>query len=199
MARRSPKENRQFCFIAFLAVCKRNRRECIRIPPGKWLRQIPKTFTVMRKRSSGGAMRRRDRTKRWGVRPGYGILLAILPLMLVWGCVSGGMVIRDLDELNQDPLSYPDRSAADAPFLPLPEQSRLSAEFNLLYFAPWHRTAPRHTREMASSGFRKYAAAPGYGQGGHPHPGDWVPKMAANAHIEDYAKRIFPAVTVNPT
>lgn len=143
-------------------------------------------------------MRRRDRTKRWGVRPGYGILLALL-FMMVWGCVSGGAVIRDLDELNQDPLSYPDRNAADAPFLQPPEQSRLSAEFNLLYFAPWHRTAPRHTREMASSGFRNYAAAPGYGQDGHPHPGDWVPKMAANAHIEDYAKRIFPAVTVNPT
>ena len=144
-------------------------------------------------------MQKRGTAKRWGDRPGYGILLALLLFLLVWGGVAGGAVIRDLTDLSQDPLSYVDRNTADDPLLPAPEQARLNAESDLLYFAPWHRTEPRHTPELASWGFREYAGNPGYGKGGRPHPPDWIRKMAVNAHIDDYPQGIFPAVTVNRT
>jgi len=127
----------------------------------------------------------------------FRLLLAVLLFILVWGGVAGGAVIRDLTGLSQDPLSYVDRNAADTPLLPVPEQARLNAESDLLYFAPWHRTEPRHTPELASWGFREYAGDPGYGKGGRPHPQDWIRKMALNAHLDDYPQGIFPAVTVN--
>ena len=76
--------------------------------------------------------------------------------------------------------------------LPASELARLNAESDSEHFAPWHRTAPRHTPELASWGFRKYAANTGYGKDGRPHPPDWVRKMAANAHIEDYPQGTFP-------
>jgi NLPC_P60 stabilising domain, N term/SH3 domain (SH3b1 type)/NlpC/P60 family/SH3 domain of SH3b2 type len=142
-------------------------------------------------------MRKRETAKRWEERPRYGILLTLLLFILVWGGVASGAVIRDLGDLSQDPLSYLDRSTADDPLLPPPEQARLNAESDLLYFAPWHRTEPRHTPEQASWGFREYAGTPGYGKGGRPHPKDWIRKMAANAHLADYPQRMFPAVTVN--
>jgi len=129
----------------------------------------------------------------------FRLLLTVLLFLLVWGGVAGGSVIRDLTDLSQDPLSYVDRNATDTPLLSAPEQARLNAESDLLYFAPWHRTEPRHTPELASWGFREYAGNPGYGKGGRPHPPDWIRKMAANAHLDDYPQGIFPAVTVNRT
>ena len=129
----------------------------------------------------------------------FRLLLTALLFLLIWGGVAGGAVIRDLTDLSQDPLSYVDRNAADTPLLSAPEQARLNAESDLLYFAPWHRTEPRHTPELASWGFREYAGNPGYGKGGRPHPPDWIRKMAVNAHLDDYPQGIFPAVTVNRT
>ena len=127
------------------------------------------------------------------------LFLTICLFVLVWSGVAGGAVIRDLTDLSQDPLSYVDRNAADTLLLPAAEQARLNAESDLLYFAPWHRTEPRHTPDLASWGFREYAGNPGYGKGGRPHPPDWIRKMAVNAHLDDYPQRIFPAVTVNRT
>ena len=129
----------------------------------------------------------------------FRLLLTVLLFLLVWGGVAGGAVIRDLTDLSQDPLSYVDRNAADTPLLSAPEQARLNAESDLLYFAPWHRTEPRHTPELASWGFREYTGNPGYGKGGRPHPPDWIRKMAVNAHLDDYPQGIFRAVTVNRT
>lgn len=126
-------------------------------------------------------------------------LFWIVPLILIWGGVAGGAVIRDLTDLSQDSLSYVDPKTADIPFLPAPEQARLNVEFDLQYFAPWHRTAPHHPPELASWGFRKYAGKPGYGKGGRPYSPDWIRKLAANAHLEDYPRGIFPAITVNRT
>jgi cell wall-associated NlpC family hydrolase len=124
---------------------------------------------------------------------------AVLLFLVVWNGVAGGAVIRDLTDLSQDPLSYVDRNAADAPLIPAAEQARLNAEFDLQYFAPWHRTEPRHTPALASWGFREYGGNPGYGKGSLPHPPDWIRKLAANAHLDDYPQGIFPAVTVTRT
>jgi hypothetical protein len=127
-------------------------------------------------------------------------LVSMISLLLLFWCgVSGGAVIRDLTDLNQDPLSYVNGNAADTPLLPAMEQARLNAEYDLQYFAPWHRTEPRHTPELASWGFRKYAGNPGYGKGGRPHPPDWIRKMAVNAHVDDYPQGGTPGVTVNRT
>ncbi|MBN2437883.1 MAG: SH3 domain-containing protein [Deltaproteobacteria bacterium] len=142
---------------------------------------------------------RLDRTRVRGrcnlLRP----VLAVLLFVLTWTGAAGGAVIRDLTDLSQDPLSYVDRNAADVPLIPAPEQARLNAEFDLQYFAPWHRTEPHHTPELASWGFRKFDGNPGYGKGGRPHSPDWIRKMAANAHLDDYPQGIFPAVTVKRT
>jgi cell wall-associated NlpC family hydrolase len=119
--------------------------------------------------------------------------------LLAWGGAAGGAVIRDLGDLSQDPLSHVDRNSADEPLLPPLEQERLNTESDLLYFAPWHRTTPRHTPEQASWGFREYTRNPGYGKGGRPHSPDWIRKIAANAHLGDYPQGIFPAVTVTRT
>jgi hypothetical protein len=124
-------------------------------------------------------------------------MICLLPLL--WCGVAGGAVIRDLTDLSQDPSSYLDRNEVDTPLLSAPEQARLNADYDLQYFAPWHRTEPRHTPELASWGFRKYAGNPGYGKGGRPHPPDWIRKMAVNAHVDDYPQGVFPAVTVNRT
>jgi hypothetical protein len=125
----------------------------------------------------------------------YVPLLLVL-LLLLWGGDAQGAVIRDLVDLSQDPLAYVDRSAAEIPLVPAKDQGRLAAEYEALFFAPWHQMAPRHTPEQVSWGFREYGPHPGYGKNGRRHPADWVPKMAANAHLDDYPQGGFPAVTV---
>ncbi len=138
-------------------------------------------------------------TKKKGGILGCGIALTLLFVMLAWGGVASGAVIRDLDNLSQNPLAYLEKSTADEPLLSPQEQKRLNTEADLLYFAPWHRTEPRHTPEQVSWGFREYGKTPGYGKGGRPHPKEWIRKMAVNAHLDDFPQRIFPAVTVNHT
>ena len=128
----------------------------------------------------------------------YAPVLLILLLFLLLGGDAFGAAIRDLRELRQDPLVYVDRAAADLPLLPTAEQTRLNAEYDVLYFAPWHQTAPRHTLEQVSWGFREYGNSPGYDKDGRRHSPDWVRKMAANAHLGDYPQGGFPAVSVKP-
>ena len=127
---------------------------------------------------------------------GYGPILLISLLFLLWGGDAFGAAIGDLNDLRQDPLAYVDRAAADLPLLPFGEQARLNAEYDVLYFAPWHQASPRHTLEQVSWGFREYGNNPGYGKDGRRHPPDWVRKMAVNAHLDDYPQGGFPAVTV---
>lgn len=127
---------------------------------------------------------------------GYRPILLILLLFLLWGGDAFGAAIRGLSELRQDPLVYVDRAAADLPLLPIVVQERLNAEYDVLFFAPWHQTAPRHTLKQVSWGFREYGNNPGYGKDGRWHPPDWVRKIAVNAHLDDYPQGGFPAVTV---
>jgi cell wall-associated NlpC family hydrolase len=107
--------------------------------------------------------------------------------------------IRDLEDLSQELLSYVIPGTGDRPLLPPAEQARLNAEADLLHFAPWHRSAPRHSAEQAAWGLREYRGNPGYGRGGKPHPRNWIDTLAANAHLQDYPQGIFPAVTVKRT
>ena len=136
--------------------------------------------------------RKRGPSEKGGAVP----LLSLIFLLLLLSGGAAGAVIRDLTDLSQDPLSYVAGSAADALLLPAPELARLNAESDLHHFAPWHRTEPRHTPELASYGFRKYAGNPGYRRDGKPNPPDWIRKMARNARIEDYPQSVYPAVTV---
>lgn len=144
--------------------------------------------------SSSGLMKHR-KEKSVAIR----LLSALLLLLLVWMAAPGGAAVRNTVKLSQDPFAYVDRHSADEPLLPPQEQARLNAESSLLHFEPWHRTTPRHTLEQASWGFRKYAEDPGYGKGGKPHPPDWIRKMTANAHLDDYPRGMFPAVTLRKT
>ena len=133
-----------------------------------------------------------------GFRSILPIMLLILPglLLLASGADTGAAAIRDLRELKQDPVAYIDRRTADQPLLPVEEQSSLNAASDVLHFVPWHMSTPRHTLEQVSWGFKEYGTNPGYGRDGKPHPRDWVRKMARNAHIDDYPRGGFPAVTV---
>jgi cell wall-associated NlpC family hydrolase len=126
------------------------------------------------------------------------ILLLALPglLLSAGGAGAGRATIRDLRELKQDPVAYVEGRTADQPLLSTEQQRNLNAAYDVLQFAPWHRTAPRHTLEQVSWGFKEYADNPGYGKDGRRHPRDWVRKMASNAHLADYPQGGFPAVTV---
>ena len=122
----------------------------------------------------------------------------LLPVLLLpaGGAGAAEAAIRDLRELKQDPVAYIDRETADQPLLSPEEQTSLNTAYDVLQFAPWHQTAPRHTLEQVSWGLKEYGANPGYGSDGRRHPRDWVRKMALNAHIDDYPQGGFPAVTV---
>jgi hypothetical protein len=130
-------------------------------------------------------------------KKGYGPILLAFLLLLLGGADTGEAVIRDLRELRQEPLAYIEQRSADQPLLPAEEQVSLNAAYDVLQCAPWHLTVPRHTLEQVSWGFQEYGNNPGYGEGGRPHPRDWVRKMALNAHLADYPQGGFPAVTVN--
>ena len=124
-------------------------------------------------------------------------LILLMLLIVLSGGDARGAAIRDLSELRQDPLAYIDGRTADLPLLPAEVQASLNAADDRLAFAPWHQAAPRHTREQVAWGFKEYGSGPGYGKDGRRHPADWIRKMAANAHLDDYPQGGFPAITVN--
>jgi hypothetical protein len=151
------------------------------------------------RRKGAACPERWSRTMVHGCRNRLHLFATALLLLIALGGVARGASIRDLIDLNQDPFSYLDLNKADEQLIPSAEQARLNTEFDLQYFAPWHRTEPHHTPLLASWGFREYGGNPGYGKDGRQHPQDWIRKLAVNAHIEDYPQGIFPAITVNRT
>ncbi|MCL2669791.1 MAG: SH3 domain-containing protein [Syntrophaceae bacterium] len=121
----------------------------------------------------------------------FGVLWLVL-----LGSSDGGAVIDDLTKLSQDPLAYCDPVTADWPLLPADTQQRFNAEYDQLYFAPWHRDAPLHTLDHVSWGFRKYGADPGYDRTGKRRPANWIRALLANAQLENYPQDGFPAILV---
>lgn len=122
--------------------------------------------------------------------------LLLLVVLFLWAGNVSGASIQDLVDYKQDPRVYVDAASGHLPLLPSHEQKRLNAEYDLLYFAPWHITVPRHTPEQVSWGFREYGNKPGYKRDGTPYPPEWMGKMAVNARLEDYPQGGFPAVAV---
>jgi hypothetical protein len=153
---------------------------------------IPKVIARIHENIYSGKKDREDFVKKI---TGVSILL-ILQFILMGSGNLDAAAIRDLSVLSQDPLAYVNGGSADSPLLPAQEQRILNTIHDALHFVPWHQTMPRHTLEQVSWGFKEYGDNPGYGKNGGKHPADWMPKMAANAHLADYPQGGFPAVTV---
>jgi cell wall-associated NlpC family hydrolase len=128
---------------------------------------------------------------RMGIR---GLAMLLLLLCFPWSGETREAPVRDLRELTQNPMAYVNGPSADLPLLPVSRQEQMNAVYDALHFLPWHQSAPRHTPEQVSWGFREYADKPGYGKDGRRHPADWVRKMAINAHLDDYPQGGFPAI-----
>ncbi|MHB8091089.1 MAG: NlpC/P60 family N-terminal domain-containing protein [Syntrophales bacterium] len=107
--------------------------------------------------------------------------------------------IRDLSALSQNPLSYIEAATADQWLLPPEEQARLNREANLTFFNPWRRQQPRHPRETAMWGVRKYENNPGYGSDGRLRSSNWIRSIIKNVPVELYPQGLFPAITLRQT
>jgi len=152
----------------------------------KGLQDFLKISRVRKIEDDGGTLKRRS-----------AIPAVLVLLLLVSSGIDGwGAAIRDIGELNQNPLAYVRASDADLSLLPPARQDEWNAISNEIAFLPWHQSMPRHTLEQVTWGFKEYGEKTGYGKDGRRHPADWVRKMVRNAHLEDYPQGGFPAIAV---
>jgi cell wall-associated NlpC family hydrolase len=123
------------------------------------------------------------------------VLLTLIFIMSA--CAGTPETIRDIRDLKQDNLFYVDKTASDRGFLTAADQKKMDANYDSIFFAPWHRIKAFYSKEIVKSAFKKYRDNPGYGENRRKHDESWMSDLAANAHLENYPNACFAAITID--
>lgn len=123
------------------------------------------------------------------------ILLALI--LLTSACAGAPETIRDIRYLKQDNLFYIDKAVADRGVLNAADQRKMDANYDSMFFSPWHRLKAHYPKETVEAGLKKYRDNPGYGENRRKHDMSWIRDLAANAHLETYPNACFAAITID--
>ncbi|MGZ6275578.1 MAG: NlpC/P60 family N-terminal domain-containing protein [Syntrophales bacterium] len=123
------------------------------------------------------------------------ILLALI--LLTSACAGAPETIRDIRDLKQDNLFYIDKAVADRGLLNAADQRKMDANYDSMFFSPWHRLKAYYPKETVEAGLKKYRDNPGYGENRRKHDMSWIRGLAANAHLENYPNACFAAITID--
>lgn len=106
---------------------------------------------------------------------------------------------RDVLALPQSVAAYCDPAAFDVPVLPQAEQTRLAARLRERHFAPWHRTAPAHSRADAMWGLAAVARREHFGENLQPLGPEFLARMTALSQPDAYPNTLRPAIATANT
>jgi NLPC_P60 stabilising domain, N term/SH3 domain (SH3b1 type)/SH3 domain of SH3b2 type/NlpC/P60 family len=123
------------------------------------------------------------------------ILLALI--LITSACAETPGTIRDILDLKQDNLFYIDKNESDSVFLTADDQKKMDANYDYMFFSPWHRIEAFYSKETVESAFKKYRDIPGYAENRRKHHVSWIRDLAANAHLENYPNACFKAITID--
>jgi hypothetical protein len=112
-------------------------------------------------------------------------------------CAGTTETIRDIGDLKQDNLFYVDKTASDRGFLTGDDQKKMDANYDSMFFSPWHRAKAFYSRETVEAGFKKYRNNLGYGENRRKHDMSWMRGLTVNAHLENYPNACFAAITID--
>jgi cell wall-associated NlpC family hydrolase len=115
------------------------------------------------------------------------------------GCVHPPETIKDIITLKQDNLFYLDRITSDNDLLTASYQSKLEREFNMLFFAPWHRAEPFFTLEDVCLPFKDYKENLGFGENKRKHSPKWLVELEELADLTNYPNTQLKGITVRNT
>ena len=123
------------------------------------------------------------------------ILLTLIFIMSA--CAAAPEIISDIRDLKQDNLFYVDKNASDRPLLKADGQKKMDANYDSIFFSPWHRSKAFYSKEMVEWAFKKYRDNPGYAENRRKHDVSWMIDLAANAHLQNYPNACFAAITID--
>lgn len=124
-------------------------------------------------------------------------MLFLVLILFVYGCVSVPETIKDIQDLTQDHMFYIDKSTFDRELVTTDEQKKMDVNYDVQYFAPWHREKPYYDVDIVGRGFNKYKKNFGYGENGKKHKKSWMKRLAANAQLEKYPNSGYAGITVD--
>ncbi len=127
----------------------------------------------------------------------HNIPVLLTLILIMSACAGTPETIKDIRELKQDNLFYIDRTASDRGLITADDQRRMDANYDSLFFSPWHRETAFYSRETVETAFKKYRDNPGYGENRRKHDRSWMRDLAANAHLENYPNACFAAITID--
>ncbi|MGO9139309.1 MAG: NlpC/P60 family N-terminal domain-containing protein [Syntrophales bacterium] len=125
------------------------------------------------------------------------IPILLVLILLAYACAGAPETIKDIRDLKQDNLFYIDKEVADRGLLTAADQKKMDANYDAMFFSPWHRLKAYYPKETVEAGFKKYRDNPGYGENRRKHDMSWIRDLLANAHLEDYPNACFAAVTID--
>ena len=100
---------------------------------------------------------------------------------------------RDLLALPQSVAAYFSPAAFDVPVLAPEQQARMAGRLRALHFAPWHRTAPAHSKADALWGLAAVRRGQHYGENLQPLGPDFLAQMQALTQPDSYPNTMpFP-------
>ena len=84
-----------------------------------------------------------------------------------------------------------------ARFLTADDQKKMDANYDSIFFSPWHRSKAFYSKETVEAAFKKYRDNPGYAENRRKHDMSWMIDLAANAHLQNYPNACFAAITID--
>ncbi|MEN6318908.1 MAG: NlpC/P60 family N-terminal domain-containing protein [Syntrophaceae bacterium] len=124
-------------------------------------------------------------------------VLMLALILFVYGCVCVPETIKDIQDLPQDHMFYIDKSPSDRELVTHDEQQKMDVNYDVQYFAPWHREKAYFQIDVVERGFKKYKRNLGYGENGKRHKKSWMKRLAANAQLENYPNCGYTGITVD--
>ena len=85
----------------------------------------------------------------------HNIPILLTLILLTSACAGTPETIRDIRDLKQDNLFYIDKTASDRGFLTADDQKKMDANYDSIFFSPWHRVKAFYSKETRRSGIQK--------------------------------------------
>jgi hypothetical protein len=125
------------------------------------------------------------------------IFIVFLVILLLAACLKEPEIIKDVNDLPQNHIFYLPDPAKNKELINWEEQTRLTEDYNIIYFSVWHQREPFYaTPGNVKTDLQRFEAKPGYGENKRRHGKSWYDKLSKNAALVNYPNARYAAITI---
>lgn len=125
--------------------------------------------------------------------------MSICLLILFFSCAPSHVLIQDLRTIPQKSMFRVQNRDRDNLLITETFQAELNAQYDSLYFAPWHMNPDCITSDLNRNIFKYYKQNPGWGENRMPRDSMWIKAHEHNANLDMFPNLGQAGMTTNNT